>query len=64
MFVMTNDGGVVEESSSEPETARILLQRVILYSLLAQGVSVTVLHGAEYRDSKVCIQLHFELTLD
>ncbi len=53
MFVMTNDGGVVEEPTSETAAARILLQRVFLYSLLAQGVSVTILHGAEYRDSKV-----------
>ncbi|KAI0720199.1 P-loop containing nucleoside triphosphate hydrolase protein [Cerioporus squamosus] len=63
MFVMTNDGGVVEESSSEPAAARILLQRVFLYSLLAQGVSVTILHGAEYRDSKI-MSFVYEQRLD
>ncbi|RPD67074.1 P-loop containing nucleoside triphosphate hydrolase protein [Lentinus tigrinus ALCF2SS1-7] len=63
MFVMTNDGGVVEESTSEPATARILLQRVFLYSLLAQGVSVTILHGAEYRDSKI-MSFVYEQRLD
>ena len=54
MFVMTSDGGIVEDSSPAPAAERILLQRVFLYSLLAQGVSVTLLRGAEYRDSKVC----------
>ncbi|TFK94713.1 P-loop containing nucleoside triphosphate hydrolase protein [Polyporus arcularius HHB13444] len=63
MFVMTNDGGVVEEPTSETAAARILLQRVFLYSLLAQGVSVTILHGAEYRDSKI-MSFVYEQRLD
>ncbi|OSD04333.1 P-loop containing nucleoside triphosphate hydrolase protein [Trametes coccinea BRFM310] len=53
MFVMTNDGGVVDESSSTAHAERVLLQRVFIYSLLTQGVSVTLLKGAEYRDSKI-----------
>lgn len=53
MFVMTNDGGVAEESSSETHAARVLLQRVFIYNLLCQGLSVTLLKGAQYRDSKV-----------
>ncbi|KAH9899786.1 P-loop containing nucleoside triphosphate hydrolase protein [Cubamyces lactineus] len=53
MFVMTNDGGVAEESSSEAHAERVLLQRVFIYNLLSQGVSVTLLKGAEYRDSKI-----------
>ncbi|CDO68719.1 hypothetical protein BN946_scf184652.g46 [Trametes cinnabarina] len=53
MFVMTNDGGVVEESSSTAHAERVLLQRIFIYSLLTQGVSVTLLKGAEYRDSKI-----------
>ncbi|KAI0660897.1 P-loop containing nucleoside triphosphate hydrolase protein [Cubamyces menziesii] len=53
MFVMTNDGGVAEESSSETHAARVLLQRVFIYNLLCQGVSVTLLKGAQYRDSKI-----------
>ncbi|KAI0375726.1 P-loop containing nucleoside triphosphate hydrolase protein [Pilatotrama ljubarskyi] len=53
MFVMTNDGGVVEESSSSAHAERVLLQRVFVYTLLSQGVSVTLLKGAEYRDSKI-----------
>ena len=53
MFVMTNDGGVPSDESSTAVAERILLQRVFLYTLLAQGVSVSILNGAEYRDSKV-----------
>ncbi|KAI0638272.1 P-loop containing nucleoside triphosphate hydrolase protein [Trametes polyzona] len=53
MFVMTNDGGVIDNSSSPAQAERVLLQRVFLYSLLAQGVSITLLKGAEYRDSKI-----------
>lgn len=53
MFVMTDDGGIAGSSSTAAVTERILLQRVFLYSLHSQGVSVTLLRGAEYRDSKV-----------
>ncbi|EIW61285.1 P-loop containing nucleoside triphosphate hydrolase protein [Trametes versicolor FP-101664 SS1] len=53
MFVMTNDGGVVEGAASTAHTERILLQRVFIYTLLAQGISITLLKGAEYRDSKI-----------
>ncbi|KAI0776031.1 P-loop containing nucleoside triphosphate hydrolase protein [Trametes elegans] len=53
MFVMTNDGGVVEESSLDAHADRVLLQRVFIYNLLSQGVSVTILKGAEFRDSKI-----------
>lgn len=52
MFVMTNDGGVVEGVASKAHAERILLQRVFIYTLLAQGISITLLKGAEYRDSK------------
>ncbi|KAI9000928.1 P-loop containing nucleoside triphosphate hydrolase protein [Trametes punicea] len=53
MFVMTDDGGVVDESSSITHAERVLLQRVFMYSLLSQGVSIATLKGAEYRDSKI-----------
>ena len=53
MFVMTSDGGVLKDNPSSASSERILLQRVFLFSLLSQGVSVTLLKGAEYRDSKV-----------
>ncbi|KAH9943357.1 P-loop containing nucleoside triphosphate hydrolase protein [Epithele typhae] len=53
MFVMTADGGVIRSKSSNAVTERVLLQRVFLYLLLSQGVSVTLLRGAEYKDSKI-----------
>ncbi|KAI0677460.1 P-loop containing nucleoside triphosphate hydrolase protein [Trametes maxima] len=61
MFVMTNDGGVVEKSTRHAE--RVLLQRIFVYNLLAQGVSVTLLKGAEYRDSKI-LSFVYEQRLD
>ncbi|EJF61300.1 P-loop containing nucleoside triphosphate hydrolase protein [Dichomitus squalens LYAD-421 SS1] len=63
MFVMTSDGGIVDDSSPIAAAERILLQRVFLYSLLAQGVSVTTLRGAEYRDSKI-MSFVYEQRLD
>ena len=51
MFVMTNDGGLLD--SSKPFSAeRILCQRLFLFDLLAAGIAVTLLQGAEFRDSK------------
>lgn len=49
---MTNDGGVVNSESTKT-AERVLLQRIFIYNLLSQGVSVTLLQGAQYRDSKV-----------
>ena len=54
MFVMTNDGGVPIPENNPSEVQ--LLQRVFIYDILAQGISVALLQGAEYRDSKVCLQ--------
>ena len=50
MFVMTNDGGVNPEDHSAEVR---LLQRAFIFDILAQGISVALLQGAEYRDSKV-----------
>ena len=63
MFVMTIDGGILDEASSDSISESVLLQRVFLYSLLAQGVSVTLLRGAEYRDSKVRVSWSMILSL-
>lgn len=52
MFVMTNDGGVHPGNNSSDAQ---LLQRVFIFDILAQGISVALLQGAEYRDSKVCL---------
>jgi len=52
MFVMLNDGGMPENTNYDMAT-RILIQRSFVFGLLTSGVAVTLLHGAEFRDSKV-----------
>lgn len=52
MFVMLNDGGAPEDTNYDVNM-RVLVQRGLVFELLTSGVSVTLLHGAEFRDSKV-----------
>lgn len=52
MFVMTNDGGLLGHCD-DVCAQRILVQRTFLFDLLAAGIAVTMLQGAEFRDSKV-----------
>jgi len=52
MFVMLNDGGRPEDTDHDMVT-RVLVQRNFVFGLLTSGVDVTLLHGAEFRDSKV-----------
>ena len=52
MFVMLNDGGTPKDNDCDMAT-RILIQRGFIFGLLTSGVAVTLLHGAEFRDSKV-----------
>jgi hypothetical protein len=52
MFVMLNDGGAPEDTNYDVNM-RVLVQRGLIFELLTSGVSVTLLHGAEFRDSKV-----------
>jgi hypothetical protein len=52
MFVMLNDGGMPGNTDYDMAT-RILIQRSFIFGLLTSGVAVTLLHGAEFRDSKV-----------
>jgi ATP-dependent RNA helicase DDX60 len=52
MFVMLNDGGTPKDNDYDMAT-RILIQRGFIFGLLTSGVAVTLLHGAEFRDSKV-----------
>lgn len=52
MFVMLNDGGMPENTDYEMAT-RILIQRNFIFGLLTSGIAVTLLHGAEFRDSRV-----------
>jgi len=52
MFVMLNDGGTRKDTNYDMAT-RILIQRNFVFGLLTSGVAVTLLHEAEFRDSKV-----------
>ena len=49
---MLNDGGMPKNPNHDT-TTRILLQRNFIFGLLTSGVAVTLLRGAEFRDSKV-----------
>ena len=53
MFVMLNDGGTRKDTNYDM-AMRILIQRNLIFGLLTSGVAVTLLHEAEFRDSKVC----------
>jgi ATP-dependent RNA helicase DDX60 len=55
---MANDGGLLDEKASKPMAERILCQRVFFFNLLSRGISVTLLKGAEYHDSKVSCRRH------
>ncbi|THH15047.1 hypothetical protein EW146_g5371 [Bondarzewia mesenterica] len=62
MFVMTNDGGVMDSSPLDAE--RILVQRTFIFRLLSSGLAVTLLRGSEFRDSKIfafVFEQHFDL---
>jgi hypothetical protein len=52
MFVLLNDGGMPEDIDHDIAT-RILIQRGFVFGLLTSGIAVALLHGAEFRDSKV-----------
>ena len=52
MFVMTNHGGLPEENVHDMSTARIFVQRAFLLEILSHGISIVLLEGAEYRDTK------------
>lgn len=57
MLVMINDGGVLPEEVPEDipddNPGRVLLQRMLVFFVISQGVSVALMEGAEFRDSKV-----------
>jgi hypothetical protein len=57
MFVMLNDGGMPENTDYDM-AARILIQRDFIFGLLTSGIAVTLLHGAEFRDSRVGFLRH------
>jgi hypothetical protein len=53
MYVMLNDGGIVEPNASTTEVDCILAQRVMMLELMSQDLACCLLLGAEFRDSKV-----------
>jgi ATP-dependent RNA helicase DDX60 len=56
MFFMANDGTLSSAISDIPKLYReaaILRQRLYLFNLLSNGIAVSLLQGAEFRDSKV-----------
>jgi hypothetical protein len=55
MFFMTNDGGTAQKKSTM-HNASVLVQRMLILKLLfRQGISVTLLKGAEFVDAKVLV---------
>lgn len=52
MFVMTNDGGLLD-SGVDLAAEYILRQRFFIFRLLQTGMPVTILKGAEFHNSKV-----------
>ncbi len=55
MFVMFNDGGVLEKEPRPYTPERLLLQRLPMFQLITQGLPLALLRGAEFRDSKVSL---------
>ncbi|KAF9225622.1 P-loop containing nucleoside triphosphate hydrolase protein [Gyrodon lividus] len=53
MFALVNDGGHDENSKDLFSDHRLLCHRVFLFDLLANGVALALLQGAEFRNSKV-----------
>ncbi|KAI0310815.1 hypothetical protein OF83DRAFT_1252292 [Amylostereum chailletii] len=51
MFIMINDGGALTNEPLQPEC--VLLQRMFIIRLLFDGVAVSLLRDAEFRDSKI-----------
>ena len=53
---MTNDGGVFQQEPTVERTLqaeRILSQRIFVLNMISTGTGITLLKGAEYRDSRV-----------
>ncbi|KAG5652595.1 hypothetical protein H0H81_004426 [Sphagnurus paluster] len=63
MFVMTNDGGVLDGIQPRLAAERTLMQRMFIYDLLSGGLPIALLRGAEYRDSKI-LSFVFEQSRD
>ena len=64
MFIMLNDGGVLEETGGPGVFESLLLQRLSLFDLITQGFPIALLRGLEFRDSKVCLRLRYSACSD
>ncbi|KAG1725082.1 uncharacterized protein EDB91DRAFT_1267695 [Suillus paluster] len=54
MFVMINDGGTLKEGVDGPFAAhQVLAQRLFIFDLLASGLAMAPLHGADFKDTKI-----------
>lgn len=53
MHVMINDGGVLQPNQDQLAVKRISNQRGFLLEIVSSAIAVTLLKGAEFRDSKV-----------
>ena len=53
MFVLLNDGGVVEPEATPHKACCVLAQRLLLFELTSQNLACALLRGSDFRDSKV-----------
>ncbi|KAG1840478.1 hypothetical protein DFJ58DRAFT_858214 [Suillus subalutaceus] len=54
MFVMVNNGGVLKEGIGGQFAAhQILVQRIFIFDLLASGLAMAPLQGADFKDTKI-----------
>lgn len=53
MYILLNDGGSGENAETNLQGGIILQQRILVFDMITQGVSVSLLASAEFRDSKV-----------
>ncbi|KAG1807233.1 hypothetical protein EV424DRAFT_1474227 [Suillus variegatus] len=53
MFVMVNDGGTLKEGVGQFAAHQILTQRLFIFDLLASGLAMAPLQGADFKDTKI-----------
>jgi hypothetical protein len=53
MFVMINDASILDRGEWSESLKAVLVQRTFIFDILASGISVTLLQGSEFRNSKV-----------
>ncbi|KAG1786715.1 uncharacterized protein HD556DRAFT_1449516 [Suillus plorans] len=57
MFAMVNDGGTLKEGVGGQFAAhQILAQRLFIFDLLASGLAMAPLQGADFRDTKIVFE--------